>query len=96
LTFVNTQALEEFRVRVLATWQDRMTSQRVRNEVRRGREAVGVVGRKEEKGGKKGRRKNSQQRSAAAVGGFALRCWGLARAGGRWLAVGMGSWYPAL
>ncbi len=36
----------------MATWQDRMTSQRVRNEVRRGREALGA-GRKEEKRRKK-------------------------------------------
>ncbi len=40
------------RVRVLATWQDRMTSQRVRNEVKRGREAL-EAGRKEEKRRKK-------------------------------------------
>ncbi len=40
------------RVRVLATWQDRMTSQKVRNEVRRGREVL-EAGRKEEKGRKK-------------------------------------------
>ncbi len=87
----HTQGGFGFRVRVLATWQDRMTSQRVRNEVRRGREAVEAVGRKEEKRRKKEGGKTVSKTSAVAVGGFALRCWGLARVGGRWLTVGIGS-----
>ena len=54
----------------MATWQDRMTSQRVRNEVRRGRE-VSEAGRKEEKRRKKGGKRKEEKQSAKV----SSRCW---------------------